>query len=74
MSRLGRCHVTGADCRATDERDPVAECFACGNPVCVAPSCSRRRNWYKYKRVRVCQRCLNDAARLASPRGRRAHA
>lgn len=60
MSRRARCHVTGDDCRGQTR----GECFACGNPTCAAPSCSRRQDWYKHKRVRVCARCREDARRL----------
>jgi hypothetical protein len=35
-----------------------ARCFACGNTAC--PGCSKRMDWYRFKRVRVCNDCQEE--------------
>lgn len=60
-----RCHVVGGpDCTAaSDDANTRAECFACGNPVCTAPCCSKRMDWYSWGVRRVCLHCQEDERR-----------
>lgn len=60
-------HVVGRGCKAPPALGDItrAECYACGNHVCVSPSCSRRILWHGTRR-RVCMSCADEARRLAS--------
>lgn len=40
-----------------------ATCFACGEPVCLAPGCSIRRSWKKYGTRRICASCVDHDQR-----------
>jgi hypothetical protein len=64
---MGECNVllNSHDCTHTTR----ATCFACGNDACTG--CSKRMNWHRHQRVRVCADCQEeqrkDAIRVTRP-------
>jgi hypothetical protein len=61
------CNQVGSGCKAPPAiagYNTRAECFACGLPVCTNPSCSKRIQWYRYGRRRVCVGCIKDRDRV----------
>jgi hypothetical protein len=56
---LPTCHEANAECDVFTR----CTCFACGETTCR--QCSTIRNWYRYKRRRICDSCAEDADRLA---------
>jgi hypothetical protein len=59
---VNTCSVVADEtCKSPANLEPQqnvrAECFACGQPVCTSPSCSRVRDYLGYGRKRICTDC-----------------
>jgi hypothetical protein len=59
VQRVEKCNACNKECKGYTR----GECFGCGLPVCVAKSCSRRVNWYRYGRRRICVDCIEQHSR-----------
>lgn len=60
---IPHCNLKNEGCKI----ETKAECFACGLSICISKNCSRRIQYYRYGRRRICKSCEIEHQRYETP-------